>query len=106
HHEIKPRTSKRAQLYTANPCSQSAAAMCKKSSCDTCSMPPSNTPPAHAFFSSPPSADLPKEKATWWGCGNHVPMVMDPIPEEERCTCEPKIEKEGNKYPPKGPQPA
>ncbi|KAL2357744.1 hypothetical protein BJ546DRAFT_834914 [Cryomyces antarcticus] len=56
--------------------------MCKKSSCDTC------------------------KKATWWGCGNHVPMVMDPIPEEERCTCEPKIEKEGNKYPPKGPQPA
>jgi hypothetical protein len=25
--------------------------------------------------------------------------VMDQIPEAERCTCEPKVEKEGNKYP-------
>lgn len=25
-------------------------------------------------------------------------MVLDPIPENERCTCEPKIEKEGKQY--------
>jgi hypothetical protein len=25
------------------------------------------------------------EKATWAGCGAHVPRVMDPIPEEDWC---------------------
>jgi len=45
------------------------------------------------------------EKATWWGCGNHVPSVLDQIPEGDRCACEPKVEKEGKMYPPKGPQP-
>ncbi|EYB23955.1 hypothetical protein FG05_11706 [Fusarium graminearum] len=45
------------------------------------------------------------ERATWWGCGNHVPAVMSNIPEHEWCTCEPKVEKDGGKYPPKGEQP-
>jgi hypothetical protein len=40
------------------------------------------------------------EKTSWWGCGNHVPSIMDKVPVEERCTCEPKIEKEGKEYPP------
>ncbi|KAL1306887.1 hypothetical protein AAFC00_005533 [Neodothiora populina] len=40
-------------------------------------------------------------KASWFGCGLHVPSVMDQIPESERCTCEPKVEREGKKYPPK-----
>lgn len=44
------------------------------------------------------------DKATWWGCGQHVPMVMDSIPENERCGCEPKVEKEGKQYPPKAAQ--
>jgi len=36
------------------------------------------------------------DKKTWWGCGNHVPMVMDKIPESEWCDCEEgKVEKEG-----------
>jgi hypothetical protein len=26
---------------------------------------------------------------------------MDSVPESERCTCEPKVEKDGKKYPPK-----
>ncbi|TKA74549.1 hypothetical protein B0A55_04440 [Friedmanniomyces simplex] len=55
--------------------------MCKKSTCSTC------------------------KKATWWGCGNHVPSVLDQVPEGDRCACEPKVEKEGKMYPPKGPQP-
>ncbi|KAM0365294.1 hypothetical protein HYE67_008125 [Fusarium culmorum] len=46
-----------------------------------------------------------EERATWWGCGNHVPAVMSNIPEHEWCTCEPKVEKDGEKYPPKGEQP-
>jgi hypothetical protein len=41
------------------------------------------------------------EKATWWGCGNHISSVMDSIPEEERCTCGPKVEFQGKEYPPK-----
>lgn len=31
-------------------------------------------------------------------------MVMDAIPENERCGCEPKVEKEGKQYPPKAAQ--
>lgn len=27
---------------------------------------------------------------------------MDPVPDEERCVCEPKIERSGKKYPPMG----
>ncbi|PMD31315.1 hypothetical protein L207DRAFT_386693, partial [Hyaloscypha variabilis F] len=43
--------------------------------------------------------ELCKKKA-WWGCGRHVPGVMDSIPEEEWCTCQPKVEREGKLYPP------
>ncbi|KAM0798109.1 hypothetical protein BDR22DRAFT_860500 [Usnea florida] len=54
--------------------------MCKSASCDKC------------------------QKSTWWGCGLHVPSVMDKLPKEEWCTCEPKVEKEGGEgkvgYPP------
>ncbi|KAF2244628.1 hypothetical protein BU26DRAFT_463277 [Trematosphaeria pertusa] len=41
-------------------------------------------------------------KTTWWGCGNHVPGVMDKVPQGEWCTCEPKVEKGGHQYPPSG----
>ncbi|KAK7180553.1 uncharacterized protein CC84DRAFT_1132384 [Paraphaeosphaeria sporulosa] len=40
-------------------------------------------------------------KASWQGCGQHVPRVMKQIPSEEWCTCEPQVEREGEKYPPK-----
>lgn len=40
-------------------------------------------------------------KRSWWGCGNHVPSVMDSVSESDRCDCEPQVEKEGKKYPPK-----
>lgn len=39
-------------------------------------------------------------KTSWWGCGQHVPNVMDKVAPEQQCTCEPKIEKEGKMYPP------
>ncbi|EGZ77032.1 hypothetical protein NEUTE2DRAFT_153782 [Neurospora tetrasperma FGSC 2509] len=39
---------------------------------------------------------------TWVGCGHHVPKIMDGVPKDEWCKCEPKIEKEGHQYPPKG----
>ncbi|CAD0107924.1 unnamed protein product, partial [Aureobasidium uvarum] len=41
-------------------------------------------------------------KRTWWGCGSHVPSVMDSIPKNEWCDCEPKTEKDGTEYPPMG----
>lgn len=50
-------------------------------------------------------ADANADKATWWGCGQHVPMVMDSIPDSERCSCEPKVERDGHTYPPQGPKP-
>jgi hypothetical protein len=44
----------------------------------------------------------PTDKATWWGCGNHVPSIMDQVPENDRCQCEPKVIKEDKRYPPMG----
>ncbi|KAK8205930.1 hypothetical protein IWZ01DRAFT_510926 [Phyllosticta capitalensis] len=52
--------------------------MCKKATCDTC------------------------QKTTWWGCGNHIPTVMADVPADEWCGCDPKVEIDGTKYPPKG----
>ncbi|KAL8837231.1 MAG: hypothetical protein Q9170_002604 [Blastenia crenularia] len=39
-------------------------------------------------------------KSSWWGCGGHVPQVMDSLPKDSWCTCDPKIEREGKMYPP------
>lgn len=44
----------------------------------------------------------PAGKATWVGCGYHVPQVMDGIPKEQWCTCEPRVDKNGQQYPPRG----
>jgi hypothetical protein len=33
-------------------------------------------------------------------------MVMDSIKEDDRCTCEPKVEREGKQYPPMAKQPS
>ncbi|CAO3674316.1 unnamed protein product [Umbelopsis ramanniana] len=55
--------------------------MCKKATCDTCG------------------------KRSWWGCGYHIPSVMDSVPEEERCKCEPAVQVEGKDYPPKASKP-
>ncbi|KAF1357076.1 hypothetical protein BDV97DRAFT_279106, partial [Delphinella strobiligena] len=52
--------------------------MCHQSTCDRCS------------------------RKTWFGCGSHVPMVMNKIPIVQWCTCEPKVKKDGQLYPPKG----
>ena len=35
--------------------------------------------------------------ASWWGCGKHIASVMDSLPEDKWCTCEPKVE---SRYPP------
>ena len=34
------------------------------------------------------------------GCGKHIPMVMDSIADDERCTCTPKTVVNGKEYPP------
>ncbi|KAK4115360.1 hypothetical protein N656DRAFT_704035 [Canariomyces notabilis] len=39
-------------------------------------------------------------KQAWRGCGSHVPSVFANVPEEEWCTCEPKVEVNGRSYPP------
>jgi hypothetical protein len=41
-------------------------------------------------------------KAFVVGCGNRIPSVMGPIPDADRCQCEPKAENKGRMYPPKG----
>ena len=40
-------------------------------------------------------------KATWVGCGRHIPAVMDSISESDWCTCSPKTVVDGKEYPPK-----
>jgi hypothetical protein len=40
------------------------------------------------------------EKKTWVGCGYHIPSVLDRVPEEQWCTCEPRVERDGKSYPP------
>ncbi|KAF1983569.1 hypothetical protein K402DRAFT_338176 [Aulographum hederae CBS 113979] len=41
------------------------------------------------------------QKSSWYGCGSHIPSVMDAVPEAERCVCEPKTTVGGKEYPPK-----
>ncbi|KAF3769678.1 hypothetical protein M406DRAFT_247507 [Cryphonectria parasitica EP155] len=38
-------------------------------------------------------------KKSWRGCGRHIPSAMSGVPEEEWCTCEPRVELEGKSYP-------
>jgi len=66
----------------------------------------------HMPYPSPPTPSFPLaliplanyfshlEKSSWWGCGSHVPSVMDKVSEDQWCSCEPKVEKDGNQYPP------
>lgn len=42
----------------------------------------------------------PAGKRSWWGCGNHVAMVMDAQDESTWCTCTPRVERDGREYPP------
>ncbi|PTB81492.1 peptidase C15, pyroglutamyl peptidase I-like protein [Trichoderma longibrachiatum ATCC 18648] len=46
------------------------------------------------------------KKQTWWGCGKHIPSVLDSVPEDSWCTCEPKVERDGKAYPPMATQPS
>ncbi|KAK2768915.1 hypothetical protein FQN53_006209 [Emmonsiellopsis sp. PD_33] len=40
-------------------------------------------------------------KKTWFGCGLHIPRVMDEIPKDEWCTCAPKKKVGEVEYPPR-----
>ncbi|GAW26735.1 hypothetical protein SAMD00023353_4600460 [Rosellinia necatrix] len=40
-------------------------------------------------------------KTSWLGCGSHVSAVLDSVPAEQLCTCEPKVVLNGKEYPPK-----
>ncbi|KAE9391901.1 hypothetical protein BT96DRAFT_925027, partial [Gymnopus androsaceus JB14] len=41
------------------------------------------------------------KKTSWIGCGMHIPSVMDKVADDQRCECEPQVELDGKKYPPK-----
>jgi hypothetical protein len=45
----------------------------------------------HLFMKTKLTPIFQTEKITWWGCGNHVPSVMDSILDEERCTVSPSL---------------
>lgn len=40
-------------------------------------------------------------KTAWQGCGRHVSMVLDSVPADQLCTCEPKFVLNDKEYPPK-----
>ncbi|PKS06523.1 hypothetical protein jhhlp_007271 [Lomentospora prolificans] len=60
--------------------------MCRPATCNTC------------------VPDTRKGKKTWWGCGNHIPAVMDSVDKAEWCSCEPRVERGGQEYPPMAKQ--
>ncbi|KAK0711253.1 hypothetical protein B0H67DRAFT_455999, partial [Lasiosphaeris hirsuta] len=39
-------------------------------------------------------------KKAWRGCGSHIPAVFNNVPEDQWCTCDPKVEVDGKSYPP------
>jgi hypothetical protein len=45
---------------------------------------------------------IPAGGVTWFGCGSHIPSVLDSVPENQRCGCGPQIERSGKMYPPGG----
>lgn len=60
------------------------------------------SPPWHLFYSCLTRGSVMIEKSTWWGCGSHIPSVLGGVPVKERCSCEPRVDVEGEKYPPMG----
>ncbi|OHE92771.1 cytochrome P450 [Colletotrichum orchidophilum] len=41
-------------------------------------------------------------KATWRGCGKHIPSALGSVPEDQWCICTPKVTVNGKEYPPAG----
>ncbi|KAF6814359.1 hypothetical protein CSOJ01_04082 [Colletotrichum sojae] len=41
-------------------------------------------------------------KATWRGCGQHIPAALSGVPEDQWCTCTPRVTVNGKEYPPAG----
>ncbi|TDZ37140.1 hypothetical protein C8035_v008989 [Colletotrichum spinosum] len=39
-------------------------------------------------------------KATWRGCGAHIPAALNGVPEDQWCTCTPRVTVNGKEYPP------
>ena len=79
--------------------------MCKKATCPTCRK--SHYVEAASSVLVCHVADklsYTTEKVTWWGCGNHVSMVMDSYPKDQWCSCTPTVEADGKEYPPMGKQ--
>lgn len=59
----------------------------------------------HVYMTTDSHTHQRLDRATWWGCGSHIPGVLDSIPEEDRCVCEPKVERDGKQYPPMAKSP-
>jgi hypothetical protein len=94
--------------------------MCQSTSCSTCRKYPHpiitrTTPPImHLYLPTctylpiPTSHSdcisllAPTEGTTWYGCGSHIPSVLDSVPQSERCDCGPQVERNGKMYPPGG----
>lgn len=69
--------------------------MCMGTICQTCSK-------ANRMFCNGCGLELTvnTDKQAWFGCGSHLASVFANVPEDEWCICEPKVEKDGKKYPP------
>ena len=67
--------------------------MCMKGTCATCR--------TLLQFWFQTQSDVAPEKSSWFGCGSHIPKVMDAIPKDQWCTCKDTVEVNGVQYPPK-----
>ncbi|KAI0024973.1 hypothetical protein F4780DRAFT_487345 [Xylariomycetidae sp. FL0641] len=71
--------------------------MCYGATCPTCC----TEFPCYRFTRYPHSVtDQNAAKKSWRGCGSHIPAALAGIPEEQWCTCTPRVTVDGKAYPP------
>ena len=73
--------------------------MCKAGTCTNC-----RTSRTFSIPSTSVANTNSTERASWWGCGKHIPDVMNRVPKDKWCTCEPTLWRGGTGYPPMAPK--
>jgi hypothetical protein len=76
--------------------------MCLQATCPSCRTYPILYSPFLFGFTGPFLLQV--EKMTWWGCGKHISDILGVIPQDDWCTCEPKVELLGKLYPHMAPK--
>lgn len=59
---------------------------------------PTTTPLSPAATTFDPNTMIAAKKS-WRGCGNHIPAALAGVPEDQWCSCEPRVMIDGKSYP-------